>query len=158
MRLLIADDHPIVRGGVRRVLESRSGNVVCGEAENGADAVQLVSQANPDVLILGLTMPVLDGLDAAREILRRRPPFPIVILSTHESGAQIDAAKRGGVKGYVSKTDGVEDLIRATNAVASGQTYFPPSCRPGEKAEVGLRQQGLPRQKRRQKEKPGCLP
>lgn len=124
MRILIADDHPFVRNGVRNILESHAGYEVCGEAENGADAVQKVNELNPDVLILDITMPVLNGIDAARQILEKRPTLPIVILSMHESGTQLEAAKKLGIKGYVSKSRAVQDLIKAIDAVSSGQNYF----------------------------------
>lgn len=124
MRILIADDHPFVRNGVRNILESHPGYEVCGEAENGADAVQKVNELNPDVLILDITMPVLNGIDAARQLLEKRPELPIVILSMHESGTQLEAAKKLGIKGYVSKSRAVQDLIKALDAVSSGQNYF----------------------------------
>lgn len=124
MRILIADDHPFVRNGVRNILESHPAYEVCGEAENGADAVQKVNELNPDVLILDITMPVLNGIDAARQILEKRPTLPIVILSMHESGTQLEAAKKLGIKGYVSKSRAVQDLIKAVDAVSSGQKYF----------------------------------
>ena len=124
MRILIADDHPFVRNGVRNILGAHAGYEVCGEAENGAVAVQKVQELNPDVLVLDITMPVMNGIDAARQILEQRPDLPIVILSMHESGTQLEAARKLGIKGYVSKSRAVQDLIRAIDAVSAGKTYF----------------------------------
>lgn len=124
MRILIADDHPFVRNGVKNILEAHRGYEVCGEAENGAVAVQKVQELNPDVLVLDITMPVMNGIDAARQILEKRPDMPIVILSMHESGTQLEAARKLGIKGYVSKARAVQDLIRAIDAVSAGKTYF----------------------------------
>lgn len=124
MRILIADDHPFVRNGVKNILEAHRGYEVCGEAENGAVAVQKVAELNPDVVILDITMPILNGIEAAREILGKHPNLPIVILSMHESGTQLEAAKRLGIRGYVSKSRAVHDLIRAIDAVVAGKNYF----------------------------------
>jgi DNA-binding NarL/FixJ family response regulator len=124
MRILIADDHPVARKGVRDILESRPGYTVTGEAENGADAVRRVLESNPDVVILDITMPVLSGIEAAKEILQKRPDLPIVILSMHDSLTMEESAKRIGVRGYVTKTRTAEELVKAVEAVTSGRTFF----------------------------------
>jgi DNA-binding NarL/FixJ family response regulator len=124
MRILIADDHPVVRKGVRAILESQPGYAVSGEAENGADAVRQTFETNPDVLILDITMPVLSGIEAAKQILQKRPDLPIIILSIHESRAVEESAKKIGVRGYVTKTRTAEELVAAVEAVTSGGTYF----------------------------------
>lgn len=124
MRILIADDHPVVRKGVRAILESQPGYTVSGEAENGADAARQALESNPDVVILDITMPVLSGIEAAKEILQKRPDLPIIILSIHDSRTLEESAKRTGVRGYVTKTRTAEELVKAVEAVTSGKTYF----------------------------------
>lgn len=115
-----------MRKGVRTILEAHPGYEVCAEAENGADVERLIAETNPDVVVLDITMPVKNGLDAAREILEKRPNLPIVILSMHDSGGQLEAAKKIGVKAYVSKSRAATNLIQAIDAVMKGETYFPP--------------------------------
>lgn len=125
MRILIADDHIAIRKGVRAILESHDGYVVCGEAANGLEAVEQVRESDPDVVVLDITMPVLNGIEAAREIMRERPEIPILVLSMHEYSLQSAAVKGTGIKGYVTKSKTADELIRAIEAVCSGQTYFP---------------------------------
>jgi DNA-binding NarL/FixJ family response regulator len=123
-RRVLHRDDLVVRKGVRDILESQPGYTVSGEAEDGADAVRQVFDSNPDVLILDITMPVMNGIEAAREILQKRPALPIVILSMHDSGSLEESAKKIGVRGYVPKTRTAEELVKAVEAVTSGRTYF----------------------------------
>lgn len=121
-RVLIADDHALVRQGIRSIVESAPGYEVCGEAVDGAEAIWQVLRINPDVLILDLNMPVLDGMDAARAIRRERPNLAIVMVSIHTHYFEI--AKKMGVHGYISKSNASEQLMDAIAAVSAGQTYF----------------------------------
>jgi DNA-binding NarL/FixJ family response regulator len=134
MRILIADDHIAVRKGVRSILESHDGYVVCGEAANGLEAVEQVRESDPDVVVLDITMPVLNGIEAAREITQERPDIPILILSMHEYSLQSAAVMGTGIKGYVTKSKTADELIRAIEAVSSGQTYFPDGAHSGPAA------------------------
>jgi DNA-binding NarL/FixJ family response regulator len=126
MRILIADDHVAVREGVRAILESEDQFVVCCEAANGADAVQLALESVPDVAILDISMPGMNGIEAARHIAENRPDIPVLLLSMHEEfTTQLNALKKLGIKGFVPKSKSSDELIRAVKAVAGGHTFFP---------------------------------
>jgi two-component system nitrate/nitrite response regulator NarL len=124
LRVLIADDHEAVRKGVRAILSSRKGLSVCGEAENGKEAVDKALALKPDLIILDITMPVFSGFEAAREIRRSQPDVRILILSMHESKQLIQEAKKIGVQGYVTKTQVGSTLLQAVDALAGGETFF----------------------------------
>lgn len=124
MKILIVDDHEALRAGVRAVLESR-GLDVCGEAANGLEALEMATQLRPDLVILDITMPVLDGFTAAREITKRLPGVGILLLSMHESASMVNVAKSSGARGYVAKSEGIARLVKAVDAIAHNQTFFP---------------------------------
>lgn len=126
VRILLADDHQIVREGLKALLE-REGFEVAGQAVNGADAVALARTLAPDVAILDLTMPILNGLEASYEILRERPATRVILLTMHAEDHQVVAALRKGVRAYVLKTQAVDDLANAIRAVLKGHTYLSPS-------------------------------
>ena len=125
MRILIADDHEIVRKGICAILESRKSIDICGEASNGQDAVEKASQLKPDLIILDVTMPNLDGFAAARQIRTFLPEVPILILSMHEGRAVVNEAQQAGAQGFVSKSDAGAVLLKAVDAITQGQTFFP---------------------------------
>ena len=125
MRILIVDDHEAVRAGVRVILSSREGLEVCGEAANGREAVAKARQLMPDLVILDVTMPVLDGFSAAREIHKLLPNVAILLLSMHESPNMLNIARSSGAQGYVAKSEGAAVLLRAVDAVAHSKTFFP---------------------------------
>jgi DNA-binding NarL/FixJ family response regulator len=124
LRILIVDDHEALRAGVRAVLESR-GLEVCGEAQDGQEALAKVLQLRPDLVILDITMPVLDGFSAAREIHKLRPNVGILLLSMHESASMVNVAKSSGARGYVAKSEGIARILKAVEAIAHNQTFFP---------------------------------
>ena len=124
MKILIVDDHEALRAGVRAVLESR-GLDVCGEAANGLEALEMATQLRPDLVILDITMPVLDGFTAAREITKRLPGVGILLLSMHESASMVNVAKSSGARGYVAKSEGIARLVKAVDAIAHNETFFP---------------------------------
>lgn len=126
LRLFLADDHEIVRFGLRNLLESQFGWSVVGEAGDGKEAVEKVSLLEPDVALLDISMPGLNGLDAAREILARGSRTKILILSVHDSEDVIQQVLDSGAKGYVLKSDAMRDLIVAVDAVRSNKTFFTP--------------------------------
>lgn len=126
VRILLADDHQIVREGLKALLE-REGFQIAAEAVNGAEAVAMARTITPDVVILDLTMPLLNGLEAAHEILRDRAATRIILLTMHADDHQVAAALRMGVRGYVLKTQAVDDLAHAIRDVIKGQTYLSPS-------------------------------
>ncbi|MDP9339723.1 MAG: response regulator transcription factor [Acidobacteriota bacterium] len=125
MRILIADDHEAVRKGVCAILSSRIGVEICGEAENGKEAIEKAQALTPDLIILDITMPVLSGFEAAREIRKIFPHLPILILSMHESNQLIEEAKKIGVQGYVTKTQVGSTLLQAVDALLRKETFFP---------------------------------
>jgi DNA-binding NarL/FixJ family response regulator len=131
MQVLIADDHEIVRRGVRSILESRTGLKVCGEAANGREAVNKARQLHPDLIILDQAMPVLSGLSAATEIRQILPHVPILMLSMHDGKSLIDALRLIGAQGFVPKAECSDKLLEAVDAVLRGETFFdiePSSC------------------------------
>ena len=105
-------------------MEAR-GLEVCGEAANGREALEKVAALRPDLVILDITMPVLDGFTAAREIHKRLPGVGILLLSMHESASMVNVAKSSGASGYVAKSEGVSRLLRAVDAIAHNKTFFP---------------------------------
>lgn len=124
MRILIADDHAIVQQGIKAILESSGYEV--SEAADGREAIRRVNECHPDVLVLDITMPIMGGLDAAREIRRDRPELPIVLLSMHSLESQKVAAQTIGINGFVSKTRAAHDLIKAIETVKTGNSFFAP--------------------------------
>jgi len=123
LRVLLADDHQIVRDGLKALL-AREGLEVVGEAADGHEAVRLASAVSPDVVVMDLAMPLLNGLDAAREILRAAPRMGVVLLTMHAEDHQVIAAMRAGVRGYVVKTQAAEELVRAIRDVAGGRVHL----------------------------------
>ena len=126
LRLFLADDHEIVRFGLRNLLESQFGWSVVGEAADGKEAVEKVSLLEPDVTLLDISMPRMNGLEAAREILAHGCRTKILILSVHDSQDVIEQVLDSGAKGYVLKSDAMRDLIAAVDAVRSNKTFFTP--------------------------------
>jgi DNA-binding NarL/FixJ family response regulator len=125
LQILIADDHEAVRRGVCAILTSRTDVEVCGEAVNGQEAVEKAVALAPDLIILDITMPVLSGFEAAREIRKTLPQVPILILSMHESNQLIEEAKKIGVQGYITKTQVGNTLLLAVDAILRKQSFFP---------------------------------
>ena len=123
-RVLIADDHEIVRQGLRTVVESHAGWEVCGEAVDGWDSVRKASELKPDVVALDIGMPNLNGLDAAREILRENPKAKIVFLTIYDTEHAIKAAVEIGAKGLILKSDAARELVAAVEAMQRNSTYF----------------------------------
>lgn len=124
-RILLADDHVIVRQGLKSLLE-RNGLEVVAEAADGTDAIQLARAVRFDVAVLDIGMPRLNGIDTAREILAIVPQARIVVLTVHAEERQIAAAFRAGVRGYILKTQALEELVTAIREVSAGGTYVSP--------------------------------
>jgi len=125
IQVLLADDHQIVRDGMKVFLE-REGFKVHAEAQNGQEAVSLALKLQPEVVVLDITMPVLNGLDAAREILRQAPATKAILLSMHDDSKYVLEGLRLGVKGFVTKTHAAEDLLQAIRQAMRGITYVSP--------------------------------
>lgn len=126
MRVLLAEDHQIVRQGVRSLLE-KAGHEVVGEASDGREAVQLARALLPDIAVLDVAMPRLNGLDSAREIRSLSPKTKTILLTMYADKAYILEAIKVGAKGYVVKTEAAEDLIRAIHEISRGEIYLSPS-------------------------------
>jgi DNA-binding NarL/FixJ family response regulator len=124
LRLLVADDHEVVRKGVRSLIEAQPGWEVAAEASNGREAVEKAKEMKPDVTVLDIGMPSLNGLEAARQMLKNDARAKIVILTMHESDEVIREVLDVGARGYVLKTDAGRDLVTAVNAVRSNKTFF----------------------------------
>src|SRR5262249_7372241 len=124
VRILIADDHAVVRFGLRTILSHQDGWQVCGEAKTGNEALALAIQLEPDIVILDVNMPGMSGLDALQAIRQRLPGIRVVVLTLHGSLELVREIKRLGGKGYVMKSDCDRDLVEAVSAVAAGKTYF----------------------------------
>jgi two-component system, NarL family, nitrate/nitrite response regulator NarL len=125
MRCLLVDDHESVRAGVTAILSSRANIEVCGEASNGREAVEKARELHPDLIILDVTMPVMDGINSAKEIRTFLPDVPILFFSMHDGVYLVHEAKMAGGQGFVSKTDASATLLDAVDALANKQTYFP---------------------------------
>jgi DNA-binding NarL/FixJ family response regulator len=126
IRVLLADDHALVRQGFRRILEDEPDIVVVGEAGGGAEAIELDQKLDPDIVVLDLGMPEINGLHAAIEIVRRRPQRRILMLSMHADAQYVRNALDAGVKGYILKNARETELIRAVRAVAAGGKFLSP--------------------------------
>ena len=126
IRVLLADDHSLVRQGFRRILEDESDVEVVGEASGGAEAIELDRTLAPDVVVLDMSMPEINGLHAAIEILRRRPERRILILSMYDAAQYVRNAFAAGVRGYILKNALETDLLRAVRAVAGGGKFLSP--------------------------------
>jgi DNA-binding NarL/FixJ family response regulator len=124
MRILLADDHDIMRRGLRHLLTSRPGWEVCAEARNGREAVELAEQLKPDVVVMDIAMPELNGLDAARKIHRELPKTEIVILTLHFSDQLARDILEAGARGYVMKSDADRDLVTALEALSQKRPFF----------------------------------
>jgi len=126
LRILIADDHEVARRGVRALLESHAGWEVCAEAADGRDAVELALTNRPDVVLLDIGMPNLNGLEAARQISAALPDAGILILTMHDTDNMVREVLRAGARGFLLKSDAGRDLIAAVEAVGLQRTFFTP--------------------------------
>jgi DNA-binding NarL/FixJ family response regulator len=126
LRILIADDHEVARKGIRALLESHVGWEVCAEARDGREAVECASRLRPDVLLLDIGMPNLNGLDAARQILTTTPEARILILTVHDSEQMVREVLAAGARGFLLKSDAGRDLVAAVEAVQHRRTFFTP--------------------------------
>jgi DNA-binding NarL/FixJ family response regulator len=124
-RILVADDHEVMRLGIRNLLESVPHWTVCGEASNGREAVEMALSSPPDVIIMDITMPEMNGLEAAAKISEQRPDIPVIMFSLHLSEDVIGRFKAGAIRGAVAKSEAARDLLDAVRMVLSGGTFFP---------------------------------
>lgn len=124
LRVLVADDHPLIRDGWRMILATVPDAVLVGSAATGAEAVRLVDEVRPDLVVMDLHMPDLDGVEATRQITGTHPAVAVLVLSQYDDDESITAALRAGARGYVLKGAGAAELVLAVRTVASGQIAF----------------------------------
>ncbi len=122
-RILIVDDHAVVRRGVRALLESHDGWEVCGEADNGRDAIEKVAELQPDLVVLDVSLPGLNGLEATPQILRASPNTEVLVLTMHHSEELVRQVLRSGAKGYVLKSDADHSLVQAIETVRQHKPF-----------------------------------
>jgi two-component system response regulator NreC len=127
LKVLIADDHGVVRKGLRLLLEQYPEIEVVGEGANGRDAVRLAAELAPNVVLMDVAMPLLNGIDAAEQIRKAGTQVGIIMLTMHADESYVLRALSAGVKGYLLKESAEEDLLRAVKAVAEGRPFFSPA-------------------------------
>jgi DNA-binding NarL/FixJ family response regulator len=127
LRMILCDDHTLVRQGLRKILEEQPDWEVVGETGDGRQAVSQAIEMEPDVAILDVGMPQLNGIDATRQIVRKAPNVKVLILSMHADEAYITQALQAGAKGYLLKDSADTDLVNGVTSVASGKSYFSPA-------------------------------
>jgi DNA-binding NarL/FixJ family response regulator len=124
LRILIADDHEVAREGIRALLEGHPGWEVCAEAKDGREAVEFACKTNPDLILLDIGMPNLNGLEAARQILAASPDVPILIVTMLDSNQVVREVLRAGARGFVLKSDAGRDLVAAVEALQLNRPFF----------------------------------
>lgn len=127
LRLLLGDDHTLVRQGLRKILEEREDWEVVAEVGDGRDAIRRAVALKPDVAILDVGMPQLNGIDATQQIVRRVPGTRVLILSMHSDEAYVTRALQAGATGYMLKDSAGKDLLKGVASVAAGKSYFSPA-------------------------------
>ncbi len=151
IRILVADDHDIVRSGVRHLIES-GGYVCCGEAEGGREAVRMAEELQPDVAVLDVTMPELNGIEAARQILKLCPKTKVLVFTVHDAEQVVVEIFRSGAHGYVLKSDAGRQLLKAIECVLGGKHYF--SSQISEVIFGSMKNEGLPHAAKKDDDKP----
>ena len=127
IRVLLADDHKLIRAGLVLVVQQQPGLSVIGEADDGRQAVQLVESLKPDVVVMDIGMPNLNGIEAARQITASRPDTAVVILSMHADEGYVLRALKAGARAYLLKDSATTDLVQAIRAVVEGKSFFSPA-------------------------------
>jgi DNA-binding NarL/FixJ family response regulator len=127
LRVVIVDDHPVFRDGLRALLDSRPGEFIVGEAATGGEAVELAERLQPDVVVMDLHLPELNGIEATRQIVQASPHVAVLVLTMFEDDESVFAAMRAGARGYVLKGASQEEILRGIEAVAQGEAIFGPA-------------------------------
>ena len=140
LRIILAEDHETIRDGLKLLVNSRSDMEVVGEADNGTTALQLAEEFSPDVVVMDISMPELNGLQATKKLKDKSPQVKVLILTRHSEPGYLQELLQAGASGYVLKQSKSEELIRAILAVAAGQTYLDPAIT--ERAVTQLRESG----------------
>ncbi|HML17914.1 MAG TPA: response regulator transcription factor [Bryobacteraceae bacterium] len=129
IRILLADDHTVMRSGLRLLLERQPNLQVVGEASDGREAVELAASEKPDVVVMDIAMPHLNGVEAARQIATRNPHTAIAILSMHSDESYVIRSLKAGARAYLLKDSAEADLIAAIHAIMEGKSFFSPAVR-----------------------------
>jgi DNA-binding NarL/FixJ family response regulator len=129
IRILLADDHTVMRGGLRLLLERQPNLTVVGEAADGREAVELAAAENPNVVVMDIAMPHLNGVEATRQIVGRSPDTAVVILSMHSDESYVIRSLKAGARAYLLKDSAEADLIAAIHAITEGKSFFSPAVR-----------------------------
>src|SRR3990172_9770771 len=127
IRLLLVDDHDVVRTGLRSFLESQEGLIVVGEARTGAEALDETAETKPDVALMDISMPEMDGLEATRRLRKKFPQTQVLALSVHDDKQYFMQMLAAGASGYLTKQAAADELVAAIRAVAQGQIYLQPA-------------------------------
>jgi DNA-binding NarL/FixJ family response regulator len=126
-RILLVDDHAVVRQGFRMILDAQSDMEIVGEAANGREAVELAAQLRPDIVVMDVAMPELNGIEATRRVIASDPHIRVIALSMHKDSVYVREILRAGARGYLLKDSGADDLVKAIRAVAGGESYLSPA-------------------------------
>ena len=127
IRILLADDHAVVRAGFKMILGAQPDMDIAGEAANGREAVELAAQLHPDIVVMDVAMPELNGIEATRRLLAADPHIRVIALSMHKDSVYVREILRAGARGYLLKDSGADDLVSAVRAVAAGESYLSPA-------------------------------
>jgi DNA-binding NarL/FixJ family response regulator len=141
LRILVADDHDIIRRGLKSLLTAKPGWEICAEAKNGREAVSLAEEHKPDVVVMDVSMPELNGLEAVRRIRKQLPKTEIVVLTLHFSDQLVHDIVEAGAKGYIMKSDADRDLVAAVEALSVRRTFFTPKA--GEMVLNGFKKRDI---------------
>jgi two-component system nitrate/nitrite response regulator NarL len=133
VKILVVDDHEVVHQGIQMILQSRPEWQIVGQANNGAEAIDMAQRLQPDAIIMDITMPVMNGLEATRQITKLGIPSPVIIFTMHESQGLLESVQSAGGRGLVLKSRAAHDLIEALDRIIGGGTYF----RSNNNEEVG---------------------
>ncbi|MDQ2746277.1 MAG: response regulator transcription factor [Acidobacteriota bacterium] len=127
LRIMLAEDHETVREGIRLIINAQADMEVCGEAANGREAVKIAQELQPDVIVMDVTMPELNGLKATKQIKQLAPHLKILTLTRHTDDGYLQELLRAGASGYVLKQSSSDELLRAVRAIAAGGNYLDPT-------------------------------
>jgi DNA-binding NarL/FixJ family response regulator len=143
IRVALADDHPVVLAGIKALLQSAAEIELVGEATSGAAALQIITQATPDVGVIDISMPDLNGIELARRVAELCPEVKLLALTVHEDRAYVQQLLQAGARGYLLKRSAADDLVRAIRAVAAGGVYLDPAVADKALPDAGGRGTGV---------------
>ena len=127
IRILLVDDHAVVRQGFKMILSAQTDMEIVGEAANGREAVELAERLKPDIVVMDVAMPELNGIEATRRLVASAPHIRVIALSMHKDSVYVREILRAGARGYLLKDSGAEDLVRAIRTVAGGESWLSPA-------------------------------